>query len=50
MNTISYLEAILIMFGIGMVSGICGGIVVGYILSKGVREDIRAERAGDLGE
>jgi hypothetical protein len=47
---INYFEAILIMFGLGLVSGVCGGIVTGHIFKKTVLEDIRAEKAGDLGE
>lgn len=42
--------AILVIFTIALIGGGCGGVIAAHILSKGIREDIRAERAGDLGE
>lgn len=47
---INYFEAILIMFGVGFLAGLCSGIISAHLVSKGIREDIRAEKAGDLGE
>jgi hypothetical protein len=35
---------------VGTIAGFWGGVAVALLLRKGILEDIRAEKAGDLGE